>query len=162
MHNVHHRWERIKSEKCRANNNERWLTWQETNTCNGPTIAKKPICKNSQSSGQVKQTDYKRLALLTLTTLASTTSPLKGFMTMAVYLVLNFAWPVDGIIFPSPMSVMVMTEMIYLASMSASDLCKEWIREYIPMFTATRSFNIFIKLLTKIVFELSAKVGWMK
>lgn len=24
------------------------------------------------------------------------------------------------------MSVMVMTEMIYLASMSASDLCKEW------------------------------------
>lgn len=40
-------------------------------------------------------------------------------MTMAVYLVLNFAWPVDGIIFPSPMSVMVITEMIYLPHMSA-------------------------------------------
>lgn len=32
----------------------------------------------------------------------------------------------------------------------------------IPMFTATRSFNILIKLLTEIVFKLGTKVGWMK
>ena len=36
------------------------------------------------------------LALLTMVTLPSTTSPLKGFITIAVYVHLNLACPVEG------------------------------------------------------------------
>lgn len=53
-----------------------------------------------------------KLTLFTLTTFPSTTSPLNGFMTMAVYWHLNRAWPVPGIILPSPMLLTVTTEMI--------------------------------------------------
>lgn len=58
------------------------LTWDETKTCKGPTMAKKPICHVSLRGPATRYENM--LTLLTLTTFASTTSPLKGFITTAV------------------------------------------------------------------------------
>lgn len=99
----------------------------------------------------------KKPILLTLTTLPSTTSPLNGFITMAVYEHLNRAWPVEGMILPSPMSLMVTTETMYLPRQlgrvpisNSSDS---------PILAATRALDILVQLLPEILLELGAKVG---
>lgn len=52
--------------------------------------------------------------MLTIVTFPSTTSPLNGFITTAVYSHWNFADPSDGIIRPVPIFVTATTAMMYL------------------------------------------------
>jgi len=63
------------------------LTCDETKTCRGPTIAKKPIYLSALERGL----HPKEHTLFTFVTRPSMTSPLKGLNTTAVYEVLNLA-----------------------------------------------------------------------
>jgi len=54
----------------------------------------------------------KKLTLLTIVTFPSTTSPLNGFITTAVYSHWNFADPSEGMIRPVPMFVTATTAMM--------------------------------------------------
>jgi hypothetical protein len=101
----------------------RTLTCDETKTCKGPTMAKKPIYLSALERGW----DPKEHTLLTFVTRPSMTSPLKGLNTTAVYEVLNLAWPVDGSTLPSPIELMLITETIYL-TISSTPIVALWKR----------------------------------